>query len=96
MALTLNDLVMIYSTLDRPERADAAAEESRQLFRELGNLPILADSYGQAFYRLARSGRFDGALARGDRVRADQRVDWQPVESGLQQRGIRLGPHGTP
>jgi tetratricopeptide (TPR) repeat protein len=63
MALTLNDLVMIYNTLGRPERANAAAEESRQLFRELGNLPMLADSYGQASYRLARSGDLDGALA---------------------------------
>jgi class 3 adenylate cyclase/tetratricopeptide (TPR) repeat protein len=63
MALTLNDLVMIYNTLALPERANAAAEESRQLFRELGNLPMLADSYGQASYRLARSGDLDGALA---------------------------------
>jgi hypothetical protein len=56
MALTLNDLVMIYNTLGRPERASAAAEESWQLFRELGNLPMLADSYGQASCRLAKSG----------------------------------------
>jgi tetratricopeptide (TPR) repeat protein len=69
MALTLNDLVMIYNTLDRPERANAAADESRQLFRELGNLPMLADSHGQASYRLARSGRLDGALAAATQCR---------------------------
>ena len=63
MALALNDLVMIYNTLGHPERAREAAEESRQLFRELGNLPMLADSYGQASFRLMRSGDFDGTLA---------------------------------
>jgi len=110
MALALNDLVMICNTLALPERASAAAEESRQLFRELGNLPRLADSYGQASYRRARSGDLDGAFAAATECRQISEsignlwnlgssgvvFGWVHTERGEVGRGSLAGSPGSP
>ncbi len=57
MAFTLNDLIGVYWMNREPGRAQAAQIEARDLWRELGNLPMLADN-------LARSTQFH--LAAGD------------------------------
>jgi tetratricopeptide (TPR) repeat protein len=57
MAFTLNDLVGVYWMSREPEKARSAQIEARDLWRELGNLPMLADN-------LARSTQFH--LAAGD------------------------------
>jgi class 3 adenylate cyclase/tetratricopeptide (TPR) repeat protein len=57
MAFTLNDLVGVYWMSREPEKARSAQVEARDLWRELGNLPMLADN-------LARSTQFH--LAAGD------------------------------
>jgi tetratricopeptide (TPR) repeat protein len=48
MAYTLNDLVRPYAQLQRLAEAQQANQEAQALWRELGNLPMLADSLTNA------------------------------------------------
>lgn len=61
MALTLNNLSVAYFMQGQYELAAAATDEARSLFRDLGDLPMLADSYGQSSYFLLSSGDFAAA-----------------------------------
>ena len=45
MAFTLHDLSAAYAYSERVDEYRAASKEARQLFRELGNMPMLATSY---------------------------------------------------
>lgn len=58
MALTLNNLSVAYFMQGQYEQAAAATNEARALFRDLGDLPMLADSYAQSSYVLINSGDF--------------------------------------
>ncbi|MDX1416055.1 MAG: adenylate/guanylate cyclase domain-containing protein [Candidatus Promineifilaceae bacterium] len=61
MALTLSNLAAIYRFAHQREKADASAEEARSLFREQGNLAMLADNYAQTSHFLGLMGKFDAA-----------------------------------
>jgi class 3 adenylate cyclase/predicted ATPase len=61
MALTLNDLSAIYRYANQTDKANETAKEARVLLREIGNLPMLADSFSQSAHFLCLSGEFDEA-----------------------------------
>jgi tetratricopeptide (TPR) repeat protein len=69
MALTLSSLSGAYRNLNRPDRANAAIEESQHLFHEVGNLPMLADSYAAWAFFLSGAGEFDAALSAAKKAR---------------------------
>jgi len=66
MAFTLHNLSTAYRFTGRYEDADAAIEESRQLFREMNNLPMLGSSYLEAVSLIRSSGDLDKAISIGD------------------------------
>ena len=79
MAFTLTNLVTANLALSRLEAANQAVLESRALWLELGNTPMLADSYGLAGIIRWRVGDFDGAVsASHERIRISQSIgnDW--------------------
>ena len=61
IALTLNDLAAIYRYASQIGKANESAREARALLHEMGNLPMLADSYSQSSHFLSLSGKFDEA-----------------------------------
>jgi len=79
MAFTLTNLVAAYLTLSRLEAANRAVLESRALWLELGNAPMLADSYGLAGIIRWSVGDFEGAItASHERIHISQSIgnDW--------------------
>jgi DNA-binding SARP family transcriptional activator len=64
LAYTLHDLVAPYRELERMTDAQAAEDEARDLFQELNNLPMLADSYnGKAYWSYGGDSDYDAVLA---------------------------------
>jgi tetratricopeptide (TPR) repeat protein len=63
IAFTLNDIAGWYWVLGRFDRAKESAREARALWRELGNLPMLADSLHVATQISIRIGEYDQAIA---------------------------------
>lgn len=64
MAFTLHDIANVYLDLGRKEEAWAAYEEAGNLWRELGNLPMLVDNLANSAWHPYQRGRLDLALAR--------------------------------
>jgi predicted ATPase len=62
LAYTLHDLHRAYGLAGRTPEAVAALDESRQLWRELGNLPMLADNLNSTADMLQTSGDYGKAL----------------------------------
>jgi class 3 adenylate cyclase/tetratricopeptide (TPR) repeat protein len=62
LAYALHDLVRSYAAVGQSSNASAALEESRALWREMGNLPMLADNLTTTASGLYFSGDFDEAL----------------------------------
>jgi tetratricopeptide (TPR) repeat protein len=62
LAYTLNDLAYPYMNVGRYQQANAALSESRGLWRELGNLPMLADNLIATATRLVLAGDLNPAL----------------------------------
>ena len=65
MAFTLNDLGNAYMFAGRLDRALAAAQEAGDLWRALGNLPMLADSLSILCRLQAYAGEFEPAIEAG-------------------------------
>lgn len=63
MAYTLNDLSRPYIFLKRHAEARAALAEAEQLWRELGNLPMLADTLTNAGSYATFTGEYQASLA---------------------------------
>jgi tetratricopeptide (TPR) repeat protein len=64
MAYTLKDLAFnCYATIGYLDRAQPALREASNLWRELGNLPMLTDSLSAACYSCLHTGEYDQALA---------------------------------
>ena len=63
MAFTLNDLWRPYAAVGDLRAARACLEESRPLWRELGNLPMLCENLSSTSALLALAGESDEALA---------------------------------
>ena len=61
LAYVLNDIAHAYAAVGRREHAGAALEESRGLWRELGNLPMLADNLFSEAAALHEVGKLDEA-----------------------------------
>lgn len=62
LAYTLHDLSRTYMEVGRIEDAWEAHEESKALWRELGNLPMLADSLGTGAQGLYLMGRYQPGI----------------------------------
>ncbi|HZD11089.1 MAG TPA: AAA family ATPase, partial [Candidatus Binatia bacterium] len=62
LAYTLNDIARPYAAVGKLSRAQAALEEARALWRELGNLPMLADNLDTAAGGCYFLGEFEEAL----------------------------------
>jgi tetratricopeptide (TPR) repeat protein len=70
LAFTLNDLALHgYKESGQFDLAQATMEEARQLWRELKNLPMLADSLSGSAIIYATRGEYDQALAAADEAR---------------------------
>jgi predicted ATPase/class 3 adenylate cyclase len=79
MAFTLTNLAGANLALNRFEDANRTVLESRALWLELGNAPMLADSYGLVGIIRWSVGDFEGAItASHERIRISQSIgnDW--------------------
>ena len=63
-AFTLNDIQANYLVLGEPERALAALEQARPIWRELDNLPMLSDNLASTAMVHAVLGEYDPATER--------------------------------
>ncbi len=69
LAYILNDVARPYRSLDRIAEARERLREAGEIFRELGNKPMLADNLSTTAYMCAYEGDFDGALAASSEAR---------------------------
>lgn len=75
-AYTLNDLTRPYGILQRLTDAQAARAEAEQLWRKLGNLPMLADNLGTAAASALYLGRYQEGLVKGEEAhRISREID---------------------
>lgn len=65
-AFILNDLNRAYRAVGDLSRSRAVLDESRAMWRELGNLPMLTDNLGSSSYLYLMMGDLDTALACGE------------------------------
>lgn len=63
LAYTLHDLARSYVQVGEVQKAVAAMDESRELWRELGNMPMLADNLTSSGYMNLEFGNFQTAQA---------------------------------
>jgi tetratricopeptide (TPR) repeat protein len=63
MAFTLNDLGLSYGSICHLQQAKAALNEAGELWRELGNMPMLADSLSSACTIYLYAGEYEQAIA---------------------------------
>jgi len=63
LAYTLNDLQGSYFATAQLDRAQAALAEAQELWRELGNMPMLADNLVSTATNDYLSGEYEQALA---------------------------------
>lgn len=66
MAFTLNDLPHVYFSIGEPARCYQMLQQAIGLWRELGNLPMLADSLSSAALSGGFTGQYDQVLAFAD------------------------------
>jgi len=66
LAFTLNDLAYGYMSTGRWSQVRAALDESREIWREQGNLPMLADNLANSVLMHLRAGRFQEAVELAD------------------------------
>jgi tetratricopeptide (TPR) repeat protein len=62
LAYILHDLSRVYASINKFEEAKGHIQESQGYWRELGNLPMLADSLTMAAYVQLEAGNFERAL----------------------------------
>jgi tetratricopeptide (TPR) repeat protein len=99
MAFTLTNLVSVHIALSGLEAASQAVLESRAIWLELGNTPMLADSYGLTGAIRWSAGDFEGAMAAShERVRISKSIgnDWNHAAglSMLALASYELGEFG--
>jgi len=83
MAYTLHDLWFTYPGIDRWDKVQAVLEESRGLWNELGNLPMLAESLTRSCWVHMTLGEYEQAIA------ASQEA-FRVAEQGRNQEGQAL------
>ncbi|MBI3361963.1 MAG: AAA family ATPase, partial [Chloroflexi bacterium] len=66
LAYTLNDIWYAYIAVGETERAGTAQAEARRLWRELDNLPMLADNLSTSCLHELMAGNFDQVVAFAD------------------------------
>jgi class 3 adenylate cyclase/tetratricopeptide (TPR) repeat protein len=66
LAFTLNDIQYAYTGLVEPDHAWEVLNEARELWRELGVLPMLADNLANSSLFYFERGDFDQAIANSD------------------------------
>ncbi len=70
LAFSLNDIVQVYRELRQWDSAHKTENEARQLWLELNNLPMLADSYTSfAYWRYWYEGKLHSAMAMAQKGR---------------------------
>jgi tetratricopeptide (TPR) repeat protein len=100
MGFTLANLVAANITLKRLDAANEAANEARAIWLELGNTPMLADSYGLAGILRWSISDFEGAIAAShERIRISQSIgnEWNQA-MGLSMLALanhKLGNFGS-
>jgi len=62
LAFTLNDIYEVYLSNGQAERAWGALNEARSLWRDLDNLPMLADNFSASAMFMVFAGRYQQAL----------------------------------
>ena len=76
IAFTLNDLTYAYMSTGQWPRARAALDESRGIWRELGNQPMLADNVANSVLIHLRAGHYDQAVTAADEaLRISRAID---------------------
>lgn len=65
-AFTLHDLWFGYAGVGRWEQARRALQESEQIWRELNNLPMLAENLTRTYMGQVMAGEYDQALSHAD------------------------------
>jgi hypothetical protein len=82
-AFVLHDLYMAYSGSDRAAQPEFVLEQTQNLWRELGNLPLLAESLTRASVYYAVIGDFDTAIAQSEQAwecaQASRNLDSQVI-----------------
>jgi len=69
-AFTLNDIQSNHQALGRPDRALQALAEARRIWRDLDNLPMLADNLASTAMLHVLQAAYDEALARAEEAKA--------------------------
>jgi tetratricopeptide (TPR) repeat protein len=62
LAYTLHDLANAYAVAGRNQEAQAAAEEAGELWRQMGNLPMLVDNLANSAWARYQAGQVDEAI----------------------------------
>jgi predicted ATPase len=86
LAFSLNDVAWAYMAVTEPDRATAALAEARELWRELGNLPMLADNLASSAGHVFLSGNIAEARELADEtLRISEAIDntWNQVQGWM-------------
>ncbi|MBI1801156.1 MAG: AAA family ATPase, partial [Chloroflexi bacterium] len=86
MAFTLNDLFYTYVAAGQLANAERTIREAHDLWRELGNKPMLVDNRVEASYLSTVQGQFDEALA----IASDAYQIARSIGNGWGQAGSQL------
>ena len=70
VAFTLNDLAYGYMSTGRWAAAQGALDESRAIWRELGNLPMLVDNLSNSVLLYLRAGEHEQAVSTAEQAQA--------------------------
>jgi tetratricopeptide (TPR) repeat protein len=98
MAFTLNDLPHVYLSIGEPSLCGQALQEAIRLWRELGNLPMLADSLSSTAFSDSFFGHYDQLVAYADEAyRISQSIGnlWGQTYS-LSTVGVAYWARGEP
>jgi class 3 adenylate cyclase/tetratricopeptide (TPR) repeat protein len=69
LAYILHDLARAYASMNDFKKARTYLKESQELWRELGNLPMLADNLTMNAYEQLEAGNFERAISLGQEAR---------------------------
>ena len=79
IALTLKDLNVTYVVVGKSELAMASVPEVIALWRQLNNIPMLAEVLGGSSQSFFAQGKLDESIQMGEESYLPQSIDWQSV-----------------
>ena len=103
LAYALNDLAKAYFFIGRPEESQAAGREAGELFRDLGNMPMLTDNLSGASFAMMFAGDLEQSLSLAEEslrvsesihntwgeIGAKNSIGFVKLESGLYSDAVR-------